>query len=83
MRSLTEAHGYTTDKCLQITTHGLTPSYKHSSRPTHASFKSTGVSNGNLKAPHWSAPWGRGQSGWEAAHGCAGRWQVCGLFPRL
>ena len=56
MRSLTEAHGYTTDKCLQITTHGLTPSYKHSSRPTHASFKSTSVSNGNRKAPHRPPP---------------------------
>ena len=23
------------------------------------------------------APWGRGRSGWAAAHGCAGRWPVC------
>ena len=29
------------------------------------------------------APWGRGRSGWAAAHGCAGRRPVCGPFPRL
>jgi len=51
-----EAHGCTTDMCSQITTRGLTPSYKHSSRPTHASFKSTSASNGNCKAPHRPLP---------------------------
>ena len=51
-----EAHGCTTDRCWQITTRGLTPSYKHSFRPTHASFKSTSASNGNCKAPHRPLP---------------------------
>ena len=41
---------------MQITAHGLTPSYKHSSRATHASFKSTSVSNGNRKGPHRPPP---------------------------
>ena len=46
-----------TDKCLQITTRGLTPSYKHSSRPTHASFKSTSASNVNRRStPAPAAP---------------------------
>ena len=29
------------------------------------------------------APWGRGRSGWAAAHSCASQWPGCGACPRL
>ena len=29
------------------------------------------------------APWGRGRSGWAAAHSCASQWPGCGPCPRL
>ena len=28
------------------------------------------------------APWGRGRSGWAAAHACVSQWPVCGPCPR-
>ena len=40
---------------------------------------------GHAGVHRWRGPalWGRRQSGWAAAHGCAGRWPGCGARPRL
>ena len=44
-------HGYATARSSQFTTRGLTPSYKHSSRPMPASFRNTSAQNGNRTTP--------------------------------